>query len=82
MVLTACASTVKHSAINPPVHTVKAATIPPVPSALLTPPMRPQPPESGDSEALLNHVVEFGVYVQELEAQLKSWRDWALGDTP
>lgn len=56
--------------------------MPPVPSALLVPPTRPQPPESGNSEALLNHIVEFGVYVQELEAQLQGWRDWALGDTP
>lgn len=51
--------------------------MPAPPAALMVPPVRPAPPESGSTRALLEHAVEFGGYVAELENQNQAWRDWA-----
>lgn len=50
--------------------------MPAPPAALMVPPVRPAPPESGSTRALLEHAVEFGGYVAELENQNQTWRDW------
>lgn len=51
--------------------------MPAPPAALMVPPARPAPPESGSADALLEHAVEFGGYVAELENQNAAWRDWS-----
>ena len=33
-------------------------------------------PADGSPEALLNHAVEYGGWVAQIEAQLKGWQDW------
>lgn len=48
--------------------------MPAPPAALMVPPVRPAPPESGSTRALLEHAVEFGGYVAELENQNAAWR--------
>ncbi|WP_369832039.1 hypothetical protein [Neisseria sp. N95_16] len=77
LVLTACASTAKPSVT--PIKTVEKPVMPPVPAALLDMPLRPEPPESGEPQELLRHAVRFGNYVQKLEVQNQSWRDWVSG---
>lgn len=51
--------------------------MPAPPAALMVPLVRPAPPENGSTRALLEHAVEFGGYVGELENQNAAWRDWA-----
>ena len=53
--------------------------MPAPPAALMVPPVRPAPPESGSTRALLEHAVEFGGYVAELENQNAAWREWVKG---
>ena len=35
------------------------------------------PPKDGKTATLLEHAVEFGGYVSELENQNAAWREWA-----
>ena len=51
--------------------------MPAPPAALTVAPVRPAPPESGSTRALLEHAVEYGGYVAELENQNTAWREWA-----
>ena len=74
--LTGCANTAKPSD-TVPIKTVEVPVMPAPPAALMVPPVRPAPPESGSTRALLEHAVEFGGYVAELENQNAAWRDWA-----
>jgi hypothetical protein len=62
-----------------PIKTVEVPVIPAPPAALMVPPARPAPPESGSADALLEHAVEFGGYVAELENQNAAWREWVKG---
>lgn len=80
LALTACSTTANHLATNnAPVRVVEKATMPPIPSALLVKPNRPEPPISGSREDVLRHAVDFGAYVKILEIQLDGWIDWATG---
>lgn len=76
--LTACASTMQPSAINN-VNTVEIPVMPAPPAALLTVPVKPKALQSGKIPALLNHAVDMGVYIGELENQNAAWRAWATG---
>lgn len=51
--------------------------MPAPPAALMVPPVRPEPPQNGTVAAILDHAVEYGGYVAELENQNTAWRDWA-----
>ena len=53
--------------------------MPAPPAALMVPPARPAPPESGSADALLEHAVEFGGNVAELENQNAAGREWVKG---
>ncbi len=46
------------------------------PAALMVAPVRPNPPKDGKTATLLEHAVEFGSYVSELENQNAAWREW------
>ena len=74
LVLTACASTPAHLAT--PIKTIDRPVLPPVAGELLVVHERPAPPADGSPEALLNHAVEYGGWVAQIEAQLKGWQDW------
>ncbi len=74
LVLTACSSTNKP--LDTPIKVVEKQVIPSPPASLMVAPVRPIPPKDGTTTALLEHAVEFGGYVAELEAQNKAWRDW------
>ena len=56
--------------------------MPPVPGELMVLPLRPNAPTKGTTQALLEHAVEFGAYVGQLENQNQAWRLWATGGTP
>lgn len=56
--------------------------MPPVPGELMMQPLRPNAPTQGTTQALLEHAVEFGAYVGQLENQNHAWRLWATGGTP
>ncbi|WP_245934282.1 hypothetical protein [Bergeriella denitrificans] len=58
---------------------IETPAMPPLPAALLVPPLRPAPPASGTPQALLEHAAEFGRYVGALEQQNAAWRTWAGG---
>ncbi|UOO81184.1 hypothetical protein LVJ83_09390 [Uruburuella testudinis] len=53
--------------------------MPAPPAALLVPPQRPDPPQGGTVQKLLQHAAEFGGYVARLENQSAAWREWAGG---
>lgn len=76
--LTGCTNTAKPSD-TVPIKTVEVPVMPAPPAALMVPPARPAPPESGSADALLEHAVEFGGYVAELENQNAAWREWVKG---
>ena len=50
--------------------------MPTPPAALLVAPVRATPPKDGTPATLLEHAVELGGYVAELENQNQAWRDW------
>lgn len=50
--------------------------MPTPPAALMVPPVRPAPPESGTVQKLLEHAAEFGAYTAQLEIQNAAWREW------
>lgn len=54
--------------------------MPPVPNGLMIAPTRPDAPENGTPETLLEHAVAFGAYVGELENQNHAWRVWVEGN--
>ena len=56
--------------------------MPPAPGELMVQPLRPNAPTQGTTQALLEHAVEFGAYVGQLENQNHAWRLWAPGGTP
>lgn len=74
LALTACASTT--APLATPIKTIDRPMLPPVAGELLVVHVRPAPPADGSPEALLNHVVEYGGWVAQIEAQLKGWQDW------
>ena len=74
LALTACAST--PAPLATPIKTIDRPVLPPVAGELLVVYERPAPPADGSPEALLNHVVEYGGWVSQIEAQLKGWQDW------
>ena len=74
LVLTACSSTNKP--LDTPIKVVEKQVMPTPPAALMVAPVRPEPPKDGTTTSILEHAVEFGGYVEELETQNKAWRDW------
>ena len=74
LALTACAST--PAPLATPIKTIDRPVLPPVAGELLVVHERPAPPADGSPEALLNHAVEYGGWVTQIEAQLKGWQDW------
>ena len=74
LVLTACAST--PAPLATPIKTIDRPVLPPVAGELLIVHERPAPPADGSPESLLNHVVEYGGWVSQIETQLKAWQDW------
>lgn len=80
LMLTACASTTPRSAIKAPaVHTVEMPVMPAAPAELMVAPIKPAPLTQGSGAALLQHVIELGAYMGELENQNAAWRAWASG---
>lgn len=80
LMLTACASTTPRLAISTPaVHTVEMPVMPAAPAELMVAPIKPAPLTQGSGAALLQHVIELGAYVGELENQNAAWRAWASG---
>ena len=79
-VLTACGNTAKP--LDTPTQIVEKVVMPPVPGELMVKPARPAAPNQGSAQALLEHAVEFGTYVGQLENQNHAWRLWATGGTP
>lgn len=78
--LTACASTTPRLAIKTPaVHTVEMPVMPAAPAELMVAPIKPAPLTQGSGAALLQHVIEMGAYMGELENQNAAWRAWASG---
>lgn len=75
--LSACNITKNHSATDAPVRVVEKPVLPPVPSALMQKPPRPEPPASGKAADLLAHAADFGAYVRQLEIKLDGWIQWA-----
>lgn len=47
-----------------------------VAAELLLQHQRPEPPENGSPEQLLNHAVRYGAYCQKLENQVLGWQAW------
>ena len=76
----ACGNTTKH--LDTPIKVVEKAVMPPVPGELMAQPLRPNAPTKGTTQTLLEHAVEFGAYVGQLENQNQAWRLWATGGTP
>ena len=74
MAITGCSSTTAPLATE--IKIVEKAVMPTPPAALMVAPVRPNPPADGKTETLLEHAVEFGAYVAELENQNQAWRDW------
>lgn len=74
LVLTACASTPAHLAT--PIKTIDRPVLPLVAGELLVVHERPAQPADGSPEALLNHAVEYGGWVSQIETQVKGWQDW------
>ena len=74
LVLTACAST--PAPLVTPIKSIDRPVLPPVAGELLVLHERPAPPTDGSPESLLNHAVEYGGWVSQIEAQLKGWQDW------
>ena len=70
LALSACSSTTQPSVTSPLVETPCQKP----PAALLVPLDRPEAAESGTPDALLNHAITFGLYVQQLELRDKQWR--------
>ena len=80
LMLTACTSTTPRSAIKTPaVHTVEMPVMPAAPAELMVAPLKPAPLVKGSAGALLQHVIEMGAYMGELENQNAAWRAWASG---
>ena len=78
--LTACGNTTKP--LDTPIKVIEKAVMPPVPGELMVQPLRPNAPAKGTTQALLEHAVELGAYVGQLENQNQAWRLWATGGTP
>ena len=83
-VLTACGSTTTPltTPLTTPVQVVEKAVMPPIPGELLVKPLRPAELKQGTAQAILEHAVELGVYIGELENQNNAWRLWATGGEP
>ena len=79
-VLTACGSTT--TPLTTPVQVIEKAVMPPIPGELLVKPLRPAELKQGTAQAILEHAVELGVYIGELENQNNAWRLWATGGEP
>lgn len=75
-VMTACATTENHS-VTPIRQPEK-----PVAAELLLQHDRPEPPENGSPEQLLNHAVRYGAYCQKLENQISGWQTWYQQGNP
>ena len=80
LALTACSSTNKP--LDTPIKVVEKPVMPMVPSALLVAPLRPEAPRNGTTQTILEHAVDFGAYVSELESQNTAWRKWSQGGVP
>ena len=74
LALTACAST--PAPLATPIKTIGRPVLPPVAGELLIVHERPAPPADGSPEILLNHAVEYGGWVSQIETQVKGWQDW------
>ena len=74
LAITACSSTTAPLATE--IKVVEKAVMPTPPAALMVAPVRPNPPKDGKTATLLEHAVEFGGYVSELENQNAAWREW------
>ena len=83
-VLTACGSTTTPltTPLTTPVQVVEKAVMPPIPGELLVKPLRPAELKQGTAQAILEHAVELGVYIGELENQNNAWLLWATGGEP
>lgn len=78
--LTACTSTTPPLVTNSTAHTVEIPTMPLPPAELLTVPVKPKHLQDGSVAALLNHAIEMGAYLGELENQNAAWHAWANGE--
>lgn len=70
LALTACANT------TVPLATQIRQPEKPVAAELLLQHKRPEPPQNGSPEQLLNHAVLYGAYCQKLENQIAGWQAW------
>lgn len=77
LMLTACVSTTPPMVTNSAAHTVEIPVMPNPPAELLIAPVKPEPLRNGAVTSLLNHTIEMGAYVGELENQNAAWRAWA-----
>lgn len=74
LALTACGST--NAPLATPIKVIERAILPPVSAHLLLQHQRPEPPQNGSPEQLLQHAVRYGAYAQQLQQQVSAWQDW------